>query len=128
MTDFTNVLNTPVRLNFNSRARRSEYWGRLTFWGIGSFFAYGILTVVTEVYPPIGGFLTAAFTILLLLELLAATVRRLHDSGKSGAWVLVFMIPFFGWIAWLFFAVADSDAGDNKYGPRTKTFWVTEEN
>ena len=54
----------------------------------------------------------------MFLPSLAVMVRRLHDTGRTGWWVLIGLIPFIGWIVLLIFALLDS-TGDNEYGPRT---------
>jgi len=48
---------------------------------------------------------------------LAVTVRRLHDTGRSGWWILISFIPLIGIIVLIVFWVQESDAGDNEYGP-----------
>ena len=51
---------------------------------------------------------------------LAVSVRRLHDIGKSGWWLLLWFVPFIGPIVLLIFTLLDSEAGDNQYGPYPK--------
>jgi uncharacterized membrane protein YhaH (DUF805 family) len=48
------------------------------------------------------------------------TVRRLHDTGKSGWWMLINLIPLIGFIVFLVFMFQDSQMGDNEYGPNPK--------
>lgn len=55
-----------------------------------------------------------------LIPTLACGVRRLHDTGKSGAFILFGLIPFVGGIILLVFFVMDSAPGDNQYGPNPK--------
>ncbi|MEL7222884.1 MAG: DUF805 domain-containing protein [Bacteroidota bacterium] len=47
-------------------------------------------------------------------------VRRLHDTNKSGWYILISLIPLIGAIVLLVFLVTDSDVGSNKYGPNPK--------
>jgi uncharacterized membrane protein YhaH (DUF805 family) len=47
-------------------------------------------------------------------------VRRLHDTGRPGWWILIGLIPLVGGIVLLVFAVSDSQPGSNEYGPSPK--------
>ena len=47
-------------------------------------------------------------------------VRRLHDIGKSGWWILIGIVPFIGAILLFFFTIRDSQPGINQYGPKPK--------
>ncbi|MGH8611865.1 MAG: DUF805 domain-containing protein, partial [Gammaproteobacteria bacterium] len=51
---------------------------------------------------------------------IAVSVRRLHDSGKSGWWLLIGLVPLLGAIMLLVFMVQDSVPGENQYGPNPK--------
>jgi hypothetical protein len=55
----------------------------------------------------------------LVLPALAVSVRRLHDTGRSGAWILLGLIPF-GGIVTLVFTCMDSQPHPNQYGPSPK--------
>jgi uncharacterized membrane protein YhaH (DUF805 family) len=55
----------------------------------------------------------------VLIPSLAVSVRRLHDTGRSGWWILLGIIPLLGLVV-LFFAAQDSQPGDNQYGPNPK--------
>ena len=87
--------------DFNGRARRSEFW-----WF--QLFAY----LVSGITCGIGG-------LVLLIPLLAVTSRRLHDTGHSGWWQLIQLVPF-GVILIIIWGVQDSDPGPNEYGPNPK--------
>jgi len=47
-------------------------------------------------------------------------VRRLHDTGRSGWWLLIALVPIVGVIVLLVFMLLDSQPGDNGYGPNPK--------
>lgn len=111
----------PLRrsLDFRGRARRSEYWGFM-LWQLALLAAaLNLLTLV----PPgnhgsdvfIWGVIVHA--VIFALPTLAAQVRRLHDQGSSGWWVLVGLLPYLGagWLFWLM--VARGTPGGNRYGP-----------
>ena len=106
---------------FSGRARRSEFW----FF----YLAYVVLyAVAAAVFGGIGsalnkpGIAAVAVVVLLALALpmLAAVVRRLHDTGRSGWWYFIGLVPFVGPIVMIVFLVQDSVPGDNAYGPSPK--------
>ena len=55
-----------------------------------------------------------------LIPSLAVSIRRLHDIGRSGWWLLINLAPVVGWILTLIWYVSDSEAEGNKYGPNPK--------
>ena len=65
-----------------------------------------------------GGTITTIVTILLFLPGLGVHIRRLHDVGKSGWWVLLQIVPLIGTLVLLYFLVKPSEKGTNKYGPQ----------
>lgn len=68
----------------------------------------------------IANVLTFLYSLGVLLPSLAVGVRRLHDTGRSGWWLLIGLIPIIGTIILLVFLCLDSQDGDNKYGPYPK--------
>lgn len=56
----------------------------------------------------------------MLLPSLAVGVRRLHDIGRTGWWLLIAFVPIIGTLVLLVFAVQDSEPGTNAYGPNPK--------
>jgi len=53
----------------------------------------------------------------MIIPMLSVSVRRLHDTGKSGWMILIMMIPCIGIILWIVWMVEDGQAHDNAYGP-----------
>jgi uncharacterized membrane protein YhaH (DUF805 family) len=100
---------------FSGRARRMEYWMFALFSGIIVLILDG-LGLVLKVSTYIGG----VYGLLVLIPSLAVGVRRLHDIGRSGWWLLIGLIPVIGWIILIVFAVKEGDPGDNAYGPNPK--------
>lgn len=99
---------------FTGRARRSEYW----FW----FLAVIIVSVVAQILDAILGttpILAVVVMLALLLPGVAVGIRRLHDIGKSGWFLLIGLIPFVGAILLIVWFVGDSQP-DNQYGPNPK--------
>lgn len=76
-------------------------------------FAFGI---VAEFIEPVA-FLQFLLSLAIILPTIALTARRLHDSGKSGWWQLIVLIPLVGIIIHIIFMVLPSDEGENRFGP-----------
>ena len=93
-------------VKFDGRATRSEYW-----WVFLFNFIVGL--VLTVIFPP----RATVYSLAVLLPSLGLHWRRMHDTGRSGAFTLLALIPFVGAIIVIVFCCFDSD-GDNMYGPR----------
>ena len=107
-------------INFQGRARRTAYWMFVLFNVIAAVLA-GVLDGVLGLggesgYGPISGL----YSLAVFLPGLALAVRRLHDTGRTGWWMLIGLIPVIGWIVLLVFFVTDSQPGSNQYGPNPK--------
>ena len=63
------------------------------------------------------GVLSGIASLALFLPNLAVGVRRLHDTDRSGWWVLISVIPIIGWIVLLVFLVSSGTPGGNRFGP-----------
>ena len=103
--------------DFNGRARRSEYWYFVLF----SFLTYIVAAVVDGLLVSLIGFpvLTILVALGLLIPNLAVTIRRLHDTSKSGWWILLAFVPLAGLVI-LVFMFLDSTPGTNAWGPNPK--------
>lgn len=102
---------------FTGRARRSEFW---LFW-LFTVVVGGIAAALDYMLFP-GAFQPVQMLVGLglLIPSLAVAFRRLHDSGKSAWWLLLWLIPILGWIALLIFYLTPGTAGPNAYGPDPK--------
>ena len=102
-------------VGFSGRARRKEYWMFYLFNAIAMI----ILSIIDNI---IGTYslLYGLYSLAVLLPSLAVAFRRLHDIGRSGAWILIGLIPLIGAIILLVFACTDSQPDDNQYGPNPK--------
>ena len=131
MSWYVKVLKQYV--DFSGRARRREYWMFVlinVYWlrrvalsthtllgtggfratsGGGSFYAANSL-----------GLLSGLYTLAVLLPSIAVTVRRLHDTDRTGWWILLGFIPIIGGIVLLVFYVLEGTRGPNRYGPDPK--------
>ncbi len=93
--------------NFSGRARRQEYW---------MFYLFNTIANVSLVL--IGNllnfeYLNIIYSLFVMIPTVAVTVRRMHDVGKSGWYML---IPIYN----LILTVTEGDQGDNEYGPDPK--------
>ena len=115
---YTDVLKKYAQ--FDGRARRKEYWMFVLFNFIIAV-GLGILDAVLGLrLTENNGLLSTLYTLAVLLPGLAVSVRRLHDTNRSGWWLLIAFIPFIGAIVLIIFMVLDSDGGPNRYGPNPK--------
>ena len=102
-------------VGFEGRARRTEYWMFVLFNIIAS-----IILSILEWIVGLPAVLSTLYSLAVLLPSLAVTFRRLHDTGRSGWWVLIGLVPFIGAIVLIVFMCLDSEPGDNQYGPNPK--------
>lgn len=106
---------------FDGRARRKEYWYFFLINTVISIFLAFIDSFTGTISEEAGlGLLSGIYALAVLIPGLSVTVRRLHDTDRSGWWILIGLIPVIGGIALLVFMVLDSTPGDNQYGPNPK--------
>ena len=107
--------------SFSGRARRKEYWMFMLFLMLAMLLltyidmALGTYSDKSEI-----GLFSGIFLFAILIQTIAVSVRRLHDTGRSGWWFLVNFIPFVGSIIGLVLMVFEGQQGDNPYGPDPK--------
>jgi len=99
---------------FSGRARRKEYW----MFTLVNFVITVILSVIDKKVT--GGILQLVYGLGVLLPGLGVSVRRLHDIGRSGWWLLLCFVPIVGPIVILVFLCLDSKPGANEYGSNPK--------
>jgi uncharacterized membrane protein YhaH (DUF805 family) len=107
---------------FSGRSRRKEYWWFILFTFVVSL-VLGIIDTLAGTYDTTYGIglVSGLFNLAILVPSIAVNTRRLHDTGKSGWFQLLFLIPLVGFILWIIWMVRDSDDGMNQYGPSPKT-------
>jgi uncharacterized membrane protein YhaH (DUF805 family) len=106
---------------FSGRAQRAEYWYFVLFYIliiIGLSIIDGVVGTFDEETGI--GILGALFVLGMFLPSLAVTVRRLHDTDRSGWWILLNLIPIVGALIVLIFTCLDGTPGDNRFGPNPK--------
>lgn len=119
--DFKTAVSTVLHkyVTFSGRARRSEYWWFFLFQVVVSVVASLLDTALFRSGDSTTGPISILAALALLLPSLAVTVRRLHDGGRSGWWILIGLIPLIGTIVLIVFLVKDS-VPDNEHGPSPK--------
>lgn len=105
--------------NFQGRASRAEYWYFYLFTliiGIATGIMGGILDSITD--SEVASIILQGLGILaILIPSLAVGARRLHDTGRSAAYLFLALIPIIGSIALLIFFVQEGELKENQYGP-----------
>ena len=106
---------------FSGRSRRKEYWYFYLFY-ILFIFVLTFIDIMIGTYDAVAeiGLIGGVFVLSMLIPLLAASVRRLHDTDRSGWWLLIALIPLIGAIVILVFTLQDSKPGENQYGSNPK--------
>ncbi|MDA8277599.1 MAG: DUF805 domain-containing protein [Actinomycetota bacterium] len=97
--------------NFRGRASRGEYWWFIVATTVVSIFL-SMLTRISSFYA----LFDSLFLLAVFIPGLSLAVRRLHDTGKSGLWMLVTFVPIVGTILLLIFMVQRGNPMANLYG------------
>ena len=103
---------------FRGRSRRKEYW-------LFALFCLVVLLILSAADRATGtfdastgvGLLTGVFYLVILVPTIAVSVRRLHDTDRTGWWALLSFVPVIGTIVLLVFAVLPGTRGSNRFGP-----------
>jgi len=99
---------------FSGRARRTEFWTFFLF-----NFIIAIVLGAIDSYLRTRGVIGGLYSLAVLIPNIAVSVRRLHDTGRSGWWNLICLVPCIGLILIVWLA-GDSQPGSNQYGPNPK--------
>jgi len=110
MVHFINALRRTFE--FSGRSSRSEFWYYVLVMLLIKAFALLVDFAFNKNGPFLIGFVWVVFTI----PTISAAVRRLHDTDRSGLWVIFFLVPIFGLIL-LFVLAEPSTEGSNRFGP-----------
>jgi uncharacterized membrane protein YhaH (DUF805 family) len=108
---------------FSGRARRSEFWFFVLFSAIVRTIANVLDAIIHSGNSTRGGVISAIVALLLLIPSLAVSVRRLHDTDRSGWWLFIALIPIVGIIILVVWWAHDSGP-ENQYGPNPKGYDV----
>ncbi len=106
---------------FQGRARRREFW-MFSLWNVVVALVLAVLDVLMGIFSAAAGLglLSGLYGLATAIPSLAVTVRRLHDTNRSGWWLFITLVPFVGAIALLVFVLQNSQAEENQYGPNPK--------
>ena len=94
---------------FEGRASRSEYWWFQLIVSPSYF--------ISTVFENDIAYIFLGITLFTLIPAISAGVRRLHDTNRSGFFLLISSIPFIGGLVLLFFLIPEGTKGKNRFGP-----------
>ncbi|MCW7752786.1 DUF805 domain-containing protein [Desulfobotulus sp. H1] len=97
---------------FTGRSGRKEFWN---FFLVNMVFLL-IITII-EGLLGIRGTIGALYSLLVLMPAMGVCIRRLHDTGRSGFWIFLFLIPLLGGLVLLYLMAGRGEPGANLYGP-----------
>jgi uncharacterized membrane protein YhaH (DUF805 family) len=101
---------------FSGRARRKEYWMFFLFNFIVAFvigFVLGFIGAILKIGPALADAGNALYNLAVLIPGIAVGVRRMHDVGRNGWWLLFPIVN-------IVFLCKDGQPGENRYGPNPK--------
>ncbi|MCO7187914.1 DUF805 domain-containing protein [Pseudoalteromonas sp. XMcav2-N-2] len=106
---------------FKGRARRKEYW-LFMLCNLIVMIVLGLVDMMLGMYSEEAGvgLVSGLYALAVIIPSIAVGVRRLHDIGRSGWWMLLTFVPLVGPLVLLVFNVMDSNPGENEYGPNPK--------
>lgn len=108
---------------FSGRSRRSEYWYFQLVQVVIAFaivMVGGLLAAASETLFNLSMIAYVIFALAMIIPSIAALVRRLHDTGRSGWYYFIALVPIAGPIVLLVWLASDGTPGTNQYGPNPK--------
>lgn len=103
--------------DFTGRSSRKEYWFFVFINAVFSIVLYLVDLSIGTYNPHIGlGVLGGLFGLAVLLPSIAVSVRRLHDTERSGNWMFILLVPFLGPVIFLYFMAQGSSVKDADWG------------
>jgi uncharacterized membrane protein YhaH (DUF805 family) len=100
--------------DFRTRTARKEFW----MFTLLNLIVAVIVSIIASILDL--DIIYYLYSIALIIPSIAIGVRRLHDTGRSGWWALIILVPIIGAITIICFYLSDSSPGDNEYGPNPK--------
>lgn len=104
-------------VDFKTRSTRSQYWW-FTLWSI--IFSFGSAIIDASLGMGDSGPVGLLVSLVFFLPSIAIAIRRLHDIGRTGWWMLLVFVPLLGWIVLLVFYCTKSQAMPNQWGPEPR--------
>ena len=114
--DFTTAIRTVILeryAEFGGRSTRPEFWWFALFYLLLSI-AIAMIGAISET---LGGIVNLLVWLALLVPSLAVSVRRLHDTDRTGWWILLYLVPVIGTVVLIVFFLLPGTPGDNRFGP-----------
>jgi uncharacterized membrane protein YhaH (DUF805 family) len=102
---------------FSGRAGRPEYW----WFTLANIIIVVVLDILGATVGSILQVVGAIYGLAVFLPSLGVSIRRLHDTNRSGWWILIGIVPLIGWIVLLVFYCSAGTPGDNNYGGEAPT-------
>ncbi len=99
--------------DFNGRSPRAEYW----YFALFNVAVVMVLAVLGAIIGKLFMYVYYTYVLAILVPSIAVSIRRMHDIGRSGWWVLISLVPFIGSIWYIVLAALPSRLGPNQYGP-----------
>lgn len=109
-------------MQFSGRSRRKEYWS-FALLMIAVYVVAGILDGILGMGGMIGGLygpLTLLAALFFIIPSFSVGIRRLHDTERSGWWLLIGLVPLIGGLVLLYFFIVEGTRGPNRYGDDPK--------
>ena len=107
--------------DFTGRARRREYWFFVLFNTLIQIAAVVLDGIAGTFRVELGvGLLSGIYSLAVLVPSFAVLARRLHDTDRSGWWILIGIVPLLGALVLMIFALFEGDPGENRFGPSPK--------
>ena len=97
---------------FVGRAGRAEFW----WLALATFIISSVLSILSRA-SVVFSILGFVYWLAVLVPSIAVGIRRLHDTARSGWWILIGLIPLVGFIVLIVFFATQSNPGPNQYGP-----------
>ncbi|WP_447778929.1 DUF805 domain-containing protein [Aeromonas veronii] len=101
---------------FSGRARRTEYW----MFVLCNVIVMLLLGMVDKLIGGDNELISSIYSLAVLLPSLAVAARRLHDTDRSGWWLLLGLIPIIGTLVLIYFMVCNGQQGPNRFGDDPK--------
>lgn len=102
---------------FSGRSQRKEFW---IFFLFNALIGAILGIIDSALHTKYGGNIVLLYSLAVGIPSIAVAVRRLQDTGRSGWWIFLNLIPIIGFIVLLIFMAQNSQPGTNKYGSNPK--------
>lgn len=104
-------------VDFAGRAPRAEFWWWILFTLLVQLATQTLDAAIFGTGPDAGQPISMLVSLGILLPNIAVAIRRLHDTGRTGWWLLIALVPVLGILVLIYFYIQPSEEGDNAYGP-----------